>query len=62
MIHRLLHRHWPVWFRADYDGLTWRYRCAVCEPNHRDAPTRVERKEKSIKVTTNFGRKKNKNF
>lgn len=32
MWHRLIHGHWPKWYACDYDFLTWRYRCAICEP------------------------------
>ena len=38
MIHLLLYKHRPQWFLTDYDFLPWKYRCAICEPNHPDAP------------------------
>lgn len=31
LLHRIIHGHWPEWEAVDYDFLTWRYRCCVCE-------------------------------
>ena len=50
MMHLLLHGHKAQWFLTDYDFLTWKYRCAVCEPNHPDASIIQATNEVSRKI------------
>jgi hypothetical protein len=50
MIHLLLHGHRAQWFLTDYDFLTWKHRCAVCEPDHPDAPIIQQTNEASRKL------------